>query len=392
MDRWYDVGIPGKRKMAGKACFRIVAQIGLAFVLGAQGCIPWQAASTAHPITLADFGQLIGSLSEPEGFFDSDNFISNEAGYLRVIPAFQRLGLGAGAYLGVGPDQNYSYIAELRPDLAFIIDIRRQNMLQHLYYKALFDLSNNRMEFLERVFGREIAPAPAEPESLPIKDLLKYIDDSERDMDIARSKVEQAIALLRSWKLGLTEEDLKSIRYIAEAFVNQSLDLKFSSQRRPPRPQYPTYRALMEGTDPAGVQVSYLAEESRFQVIKELHRRHGIIPVIGDLAGPRAVQEVAKELRHRGVEVRVFYTSNVEYYIFRNGQWDAYVQNLRSLPLAANAHIIRSYANNWRPHPAAIRGYYLSTIMQSVRDFLANEDAGRNLTYWDIVTRDYITK
>jgi hypothetical protein len=248
------------------------------------------------------------------------------------------------------------------------------------------------MEFLERVFGREIAPVPTDPESLRINDLLKYIDSSELDMDVARAKVEQAVAVLRAWKLGLTEEDFRSVRYIAEAFVNQGLDLKFTSQRRPPRPQYPTYRALIEETDPAGVQVSYLAEESRFQVIKELQLRHRIIPVIGDLAGPRAVQEVAKELRRRGIEVRVFYTSNVEYYVFRSGQWDAYVQNLRNLPLAANAHIIRSYANTWRAHPGAIPGYYLSTIMESVHDFLGNEDAGHNLTYWDMVTRDYITK
>jgi hypothetical protein len=378
--------------MAGKVCFRVLAQIALALFLGIQGCIPWQAASPARPIALPEFGQLINSLSEPEGYFDSDNFISNEAGYLRVIPAFQRLGLSAGAYVGVGPDQNYSYIAEMHPDLAFIIDIRRQNMLQHLYYKVLFALSRNRMEFLERVFGREITPAPADPESLRINDLLKYIDDSALDADIARSKVEQAIAVLRAWNLGLSEEDFKSVRYVAEAFVAQGPDLKFSSQRRPPRPQYPTYRALIEQTDQDGVQVSYLAEESRFQVVKELHRRHRIIPVIGDLAGSKAVQEVARELRRRGVEVRVFYTSNVEYYVFRSGQWDAYVQNLRSLPLAANAHIIRSYANTWRPHPGAIPGHYLSTIMQSVTDFLANEDAGRNLTYWDIVTQDYITK
>jgi hypothetical protein len=40
-----------------------------------------------------------------------------------------------GTYLGVGPEQNFTYIAALRPKMALIIDIRREMMLQHLMYK-----------------------------------------------------------------------------------------------------------------------------------------------------------------------------------------------------------------------------------------------------------------
>ncbi len=124
------------------------------------------------PIGLRQFGELIQDLSEPEGYFDSDNFVSNEAAYLRVLPALRRLGIRGGAYIGVGPDQNYSYIAEIDPDLAFIIDIRRQNLLQHLYYKTLFELSADRAEYVERLFGRPIA----------------------RDADVARASVGRTAA------------------------------------------------------------------------------------------------------------------------------------------------------------------------------------------------------
>ena len=91
----------------------------------------------ATGLTDREFWTLIGELSEPGGFFRSDNFVSNEVAYQHVIPELQaKVGTG-GVYFGVGPDQNYTYIAATKSRLAFIVDIRRQNMLQHLLYKAL---------------------------------------------------------------------------------------------------------------------------------------------------------------------------------------------------------------------------------------------------------------
>src|SRR5437762_4503616 len=96
--------------------------------------------STAGPIAAAvpsvsrtEFIQYIDQWSEPEGYFDTDNFISNETSYLHIIPELQRRTVPGGVYIGVGPDQNFSYIARTKPTLAIIIDIRRQNMLQHLF-------------------------------------------------------------------------------------------------------------------------------------------------------------------------------------------------------------------------------------------------------------------
>ena len=57
-------------------------------------------------------------------------------------------------YIGVGPEQNFSYIAELRPTMAFVIDIRRENRTLHLLYKALFTLSSDRADFVSRLFSR----------------------------------------------------------------------------------------------------------------------------------------------------------------------------------------------------------------------------------------------
>jgi hypothetical protein len=91
----------------------------------------------AKGLSAAEFTRTIQDVSEPGGFFRSDNFTSNETSYLHVIDKLREMHLGGGAYIGVGPEQNFTYIAKLRPQIAFIVDIRRQAMIQHLLYKAL---------------------------------------------------------------------------------------------------------------------------------------------------------------------------------------------------------------------------------------------------------------
>ena len=87
------------------------------------------------------FWTLVTEFSEPNGFFRSDNLVSNETVFQHVIPTLQQTLGPVSAYLGVGPDQNFTYIASLKPRIAFIVDIRRQNMLLHLMYKALIEMS-----------------------------------------------------------------------------------------------------------------------------------------------------------------------------------------------------------------------------------------------------------
>src|SRR5690348_5271390 len=102
------------------------------------------------------FAALAARISEPGGFFDSDNLISNESSYLHVLGAMRRIGVTGGAYIGVGPDQSFSYIAQIRPRIAFIVDIRRDNLLQHLLFKALFEMSHDRVEYLALLTGRAL--------------------------------------------------------------------------------------------------------------------------------------------------------------------------------------------------------------------------------------------
>src|ERR1700681_942501 len=117
-------------------------------------------ASAKLPARLTDqeFWTLIGELSEPGGTFRSDNLLSNEGRFQFVIPDLIEIAKPGGVYLGVGPEQNFTYIAATRPAIAFIVDIRRGNLDLHLMYKALFELSADRAEFVSSLFSKPRPP------------------------------------------------------------------------------------------------------------------------------------------------------------------------------------------------------------------------------------------
>src|ERR1041385_7031714 len=116
------------------------------FVIGLLLFVAAPAMRAAEPLPnkLSDdaFWKMITDFSEEGGYFRFENFLSNELGFQLVIPELKETTKPGGVYLGVGPEQNFTYIAALQPKMAFITDIRRQNMLQHLMYKALFELSD----------------------------------------------------------------------------------------------------------------------------------------------------------------------------------------------------------------------------------------------------------
>ena len=106
----------------------------------------------------AEFWKLSVELSEPGGYFRSENLVSNEHTYQYVIPELAVAARPGGVYMGVAPDQNFTYIVATRPRMAFIVDVRRGNLLQHLMYKAVFELSADRAEFVSRLFSKPRPP------------------------------------------------------------------------------------------------------------------------------------------------------------------------------------------------------------------------------------------
>jgi len=111
-----------------------------------------QRSSIPTRLTDSAFWNIFSTMSEDGGSFASENFISNERTYQHPIPYLKRIVRAGDVYLGVGPEQNFTYIANLEPSVAIIFDIRRQNALAHLMYKALFEMAPTRADFLSRLF------------------------------------------------------------------------------------------------------------------------------------------------------------------------------------------------------------------------------------------------
>ncbi|MBL0170590.1 MAG: hypothetical protein IPP90_07635 [Gemmatimonadaceae bacterium] len=183
------------------------------------------------PDSIADFGGLVRRLSNTGGYFNTDNLISNEQGYQQVLGAMDRLGLRGGAYIGVGPDQNFTYIARLRPRIAFIADIRRDNMLQHLMFKALFARARNRAEFLALWTGRPVPTGVDRMSDRTIQALVGWIDStpvSAESAQRARASVREQVQRSGVALLGPGSGDHRAPPF-HDAFITDGHSLHFTT-------------------------------------------------------------------------------------------------------------------------------------------------------------------
>jgi hypothetical protein len=331
----------------------------------------------------APFAAQIAALSEPGGYFDTDNLISNEGTYLHVLPDLRRGNVRGGAYVGVGPDQNFSYIAAIRPSVAVILDIRRDNLLLHLLFKSIFAMSRTRVEYLALLFGRDVPDSPAAWQPRAIGDIVAYIDSAKVPgravLDGRRAKI---AAALKSFGVALSPADLGAIDRFHRKFEEAGLGLLFQSTGRAPQPYNPTYRQLLLETDGAGRQGNFLATEDAFQFLKTLQARDLVIPVVGDFSGPKALAAIGRFLADRNERVSAFYASNVEFYLFRNGAFPRFVANLGQLPRAQNAVIIRSVFN--RPTSS---GYASISLTQPLGELIDGFAKGRFRDYRELTEK-----
>lgn len=298
------------------------------------------------PAQLSDreFWELFTTMSETGGSFPSENFISNELTYQYPIPYLQHVVRTGDVYLGVGPEQNFTYIANLEPRLAIVFDIRRQNAMAHLMYKALFELSPTRAEFLSRLFSRPLSPtltsngAPAE--------LFAAVAEASPSDSVFESNL--ALILDRLTKVHgfpLDSVDMRAIRHVYLTFFEAGPDINYGF--RPGYPgrftAYPTLGELQSLVNAAGENMAFLADENRYQTVRALQQKNLIVPVVGDFGGQKAIRAVGAWLTERHANVGAFYLSNVEQYLFRQaGAADSFYANVATLPTDSTSMFIRS--------------------------------------------------
>ena len=346
--------------------FLIAASL-LILSIGALSSAPTvRAAADTLPARLDDkeFWRISKEFSEPNGFFRSDNLLSNEMGMQYVIPDLIHHTEPGGVYMGVGPEQNFTYIAALKPKMVFITDIRRGNLHTQLMYKALFELSENRTEFVSRLFTKK-RPDGLEASSTA-KELFKAFSAVQTGDEAAYKENLKAIVdlLVRKHKLPLSEDDQTGIEYVYHSFYTFGPGISYNSTGRGfgggrggRGGNFTTYADLMTLTDRDGVNHGFLANEENFKVMRNLEEKNLIIPLVGDFGGPKAIRAVGKYLKEHGATVTTFYLSNVEQYLGSN--WNDFCANVASLPLNEKSTFIRSSRGGYRGGP----GFGLTTSL-----------------------------
>jgi hypothetical protein len=324
----------------------------LAFVVALAPNVSIGAAADTLPSRLTDeeFWALSQNLSEDNGYFRSDNLLSNEQWFQTVIPELLSRTKRGGVYLGVGPEQNFTYIASLEPKIVFITDIRRGNLHTQLMYKALFELSADRADFMSRLFTKK-RPAGLTGETSAIDLQAAYWDESKTPTgdEAAYQANFQAIVdvLTKKHGLPLPKEDLDGIDYVYRNFYMWGPSITYSSSTNSGMGgrggmTMANYASLMGATDNDGVFRSFLANETNYRFLRNLEERNLIVPVVGNFAGTKALRAVGKYVRDHGATVTAFYLSNVEQYLTQDGIWNDFCANVAALPLDESSTFIRT--------------------------------------------------
>jgi hypothetical protein len=370
------------------------AALAVAILAAPAALAPETLRSASLPSRLGndDFWRLSVQLSEPNGYFRSENLVGNEHTHQYVIPALEKQVRQGGVYLGVAPDQNFTYMIAARPRMAFIVDIRRGNLLQHLMYKAIFELSSDRADFISRLFSKR-RPEGLGPNATVAEIFTAFaavrMDDAEYKRRYASNLAAIRAHLTRTKRIPLSDADLQQLEEIYYAFFWDGPSVRYAVGPRGfgSRGNYPTYEEMLMQTDWDGQARSYLASEANFRFIKGLQERNLIVPVVGNFAGPKALKAVGAWVRERGATISAFYVSNVEQYLFMDGIWDDFAANVATLPVDDRSTFIRSVSVRYGYQGPYIWNDGRASALDPLVPFIADFKAGKIRSYGDVNAR-----
>jgi hypothetical protein len=324
------------RRVSAVVAVCAAVAIGIASVVAAADSLP-------ERLTDDEFWHIASDFSERAGTFQSDNLLSNERWFQHVVPSLVQRAKQHRVYVGVGPEQNFTYIVALKPKMAFIVDVRRGNFDFQLIYKALFELSADRADFVSRLFSR---PRPEGLTTQSTADDIFTAIASAQPSDTLYSRNMRAIVnhLTRAHQFQLSSADILRMQHIYNAVFVYGPSIQYSTTTNAGRriTREPTYAELMKAADQGGFEHSFLASEEAFQWMKEFETENRLVPVMGDFAGPKALRAVGQYLTENHAIVSAFYLSNVEEYLKQDGKQTAFCANASTLPIDDSSTFIRS--------------------------------------------------
>jgi hypothetical protein len=309
---------------------------------------PQTVASLALPARLSDaeFWTLVADISEPGGYFRiTDNFTSNEREVGRLQTMLRDAKVQGGVYLGVGPEQNFSYISAIHPAMAFIVDIRRQAVVQHLMFKAIFELAPDRADFISLLFSK---PRPSGLDrATPIQRMWDAFAPVATDRSLADKTYARIVdRLTKTHRIILTSEESGQLESVFQAFVQ--LGPSISTRGAPGGfggGNGVTFADLTGWSlDAADQPQSFLSTDENYQYVKSLQEKNLVVPASGDFGGPKTIRAIGAYLHEHRATLSAFYVSNVEQYLFMDGKEREFYDNVATLPLSDTSVFIRPYS------------------------------------------------
>lgn len=365
---------------------RSVAAVLLLVCLAATLVASQQTNGLPAQLSDAEFWRIFTDFSEPGGDYPFENFVTNEETLQDIIPVLTKVTKPGGVYLGVGPEQNFTYASAVKAKMAFVFDIRRQNAIELLMYKALFEMSPTRADFVSHLFS--IKTPDKVPATARASGLFLAFDGIKGDQTYYTENLAAIKSSLSKHGFALSEEDLRKIDYIYDVFfrAGPEIDYTFASSYPAAMAPAPNYIQEMTATDPDKQQRSFLATEENYQFVREMHGRNMFIPVVGDFAGPKAIRRVADYLKQHNALVSAFYLSNVETYLSspaRGGtpeKLQNFYENAASLPMDRSSLFIRFVGAQNSANLPWWRGAWLQVVSPMV-DLREAINAGRRPSY-----------
>lgn len=288
-------------------------------------------------------GSTIAKLSEKAGDFPSENYVSNELSLLDVAAELRAPALQGRAYVGVGPEQSYTYLGILQPKVAYVVDIRRGNLLEHMFFRGCFEKAKTPAEFIAALF----------------------------DDDVARTK-----AVMDRLGVSHSKEDDKVVGRIQGAFAKHRLAIAYTMLGN--GRSYPTLGETL------ALEGSFTESAEAYARVRKLVIENRVIPIVGDFGGTHALRAASEDMRSRGLLLGVFYTSNVEQYLFDGRKHGVFLKSIESMPRDAESRIVRVWFDQGRPHPAQRPKVRTTQLVMRTDAFVSGAPYK---SYWDLVTR-----
>jgi len=261
-------------------------------------------------------------------------------------------------------------------------------MIQHLMYKAIFQLSSNRLQFLSRWLSKPLmkdAPSPDDP----INIMLAYFNKTSGDEQVYAANLSAIRKTIQDdFQFALSARDLASLEDVYKSFRERGLDTAFTLNGWSDG-EFPTLSEVILQPDQNGKLGNFLASREDYDFVRSLHLKNLIIPVVGDFGGKKALTAIGDYLRKSGLTVTAFYASNVEQYLFEDGSFAAFANNVRKLPITERSLFIRWVYQRYY-HPARMAGQRSTSLLQRMSVFLTDFDAGRYQNYVDLISTNYI--